>query len=106
MSSKNLKGDVNYAWPTAEVAVMGAEGAVSIIHRKELSEAEEPAGLRARLVQEYEDQLMNPYIAAARGMIDDVIDPAETRPKVIAALEMLANKRDTLPPKKHGSIPL
>ena len=106
MSSKNLKGDVNYSWPTGEVAVMGAEGAVNVIHRKELKESDRPTELREKLVQNYRDQLMNPYIAAARGLIDDVIDPAETRPKIIRALEMLANKRETLPPKKHGSIPL
>ena len=106
MSSKNLKGDVNYAWPTAEVAVMGAEGAVSVVHRKELQESDRPDELRERLVGEYQDRLMNPYVAAGRGMIDDVIDPSETRPKIISALEMLANKREVLPPKKHGSIPL
>ena len=106
MSSKNLRGDVNYAWPTAELAVMGAEGAVNVIHRQELRESEDSGELRAKLVGEYQDRLMNPYVAAARGMIDDVIDPAETRPKIIRALEMLANKREVLPPKKHGSIPL
>ena len=106
MSSKGLRGDVNYAWPTGEVAVMGAEGAVNILHRKEISEAERPAELRARLIDEYRDRWMNPYMAASRGLIDDVIDPAETRPKIIRALEMLSDKRDTLPPKKHGSIPL
>ncbi len=106
MSSKNLRGDINYAWPTGEVAVMGAEGAVSIIYRNEISASDRPAELRARLIQEYRERLMNPYVAASRGLIDDVIDPAETRPKVIRALRMLANKRETLPPKKHGSIPL
>ena len=106
MSSKNLKGDVNYAWPTAEVAVMGADGAVNVLHRKELKESDQPAELRARLVQEYRDRFMNPYIAASRGLIDDVIDPADTRPKLVRALEMLASKREVLPPKKHGSIPL
>ena len=106
MSSKNLRGDVNYAWPTGELAVMGAEGAVNIIHRNELKESANPEELRANLVDEYEERFINPYIAAHRGLIDDVIDPAETRPKIIRALEMLANKRETLPPKKHGSIPL
>ena len=106
MSSKNLRGDVNYAWPTGEVAVMGAEGAVNVVHRRELSEAERPAELREKLIQEYRDRLMNPYAAASRGLIDDVIDPAETRPKIIRALEMLDNKRETVPPKKHGNIPL
>ena len=106
MSSKNLRGDVNLAWPTGAVVVMGAEGAVNILNRRELRESERPSELRAKLVAEYEDRFMNPYVAASRGMIDDVIDPAETRPRVHAALEMLQNKRETLPPKKHGSIPL
>ena len=106
MSSKNLRGDVNFAWPSGEVAVMGAEGAVNIIHRSEIKSADDPEALRADLVRSYEDRLMNPYVAAGRGMIDDVIDPAETRPRIIRALEMLANKRESLPPKKHGSIPL
>ena len=106
MSSKNLRGDINYAWPTAEVAVMGAEGAVNIIYRSDLRSSDRPEELRARLAKEYQEQLMNPYVAAGRGMIDDVIDPPETRPKVIRALDMLANKREFLPPKKHGSIPL
>ena len=106
MSSKNLRGDVNYSWPTGEVAVMGAEGAVNILNRDEIAASDRPEELRAKLVQEYEDKLMNPYVAASRGMIDDVIDPIETRPKIIRALEMLANKRESLPPKKHGSIPL
>ena len=106
MSSKHLKGDINYAWPTGEVAVMGADGAVGVLYRKELEESDRPAELRARLEQEYRDRLMNPYIAGGRGMIDDVINPTETRPKIIRALEMLSNKRETLPPKKHGSIPL
>ena len=106
MSSKNLRGDVNYAWPTGGIVVMGAEGAVNILNRRELNDAERPSELRGKLVEEYEDQFMNPYVAASRGMIDDVIDPAETRPKIHRALQMLANKRETLPPKKHGSIPL
>ena len=106
MSSKGLRGDVNYAWPTGQVAVMGAEGAVSILHRRQIDASDRPQELRLDLEREYEDRLMNPYIAASRGLIDDVIDPTETRPKIIRALEMLANKRETLPPKKHGSIPL
>ena len=106
MSSKDLRGDINFAWPTGEVAVMGAEGAVNIIHRSEIKASDTPDETRKGLVQEYEERLMNPYVAASRGLIDDVIDPAETRPKVIRALEMLRNKRETLPPKKHGSIPL
>jgi propionyl-CoA carboxylase beta chain len=106
MSSKHLKGDINYAWPSAEIAVMGAEGAVNIIYRNEISKSDRPDETRSRLAKEYRDALMNPYVAASRGMIDDVIDPAETRPKIIRALRMLANKRESLPPKKHGSIPL
>jgi acetyl-CoA carboxylase carboxyltransferase component len=106
MSSKNLTGDINYAWPTGEVAVMGAEGAVNIVYRNELRASDRPDDLRAELIKDYEDQLINPYVAASRGMIDDVIDPSETRPKIIRALEMLADKRESLPPKKHGSIPL
>ena len=106
MSSKNLRSDINYAWPTAEVAVMGAEGAVNIIHRSRLRESDTPSELRSELIAEYENQLMNPYVAAGRGLIDDVIEPSNTRPKLIKALQMLENKRETLPPKKHGSIPL
>ena len=106
MSSKNLRSDINYAWPTGEVAVMGAEGAVNIIHRSELNASDRPEELRTKLVKDYREQLMNPYVAASRGLIDDVIAPAETRPKIIRALEMLDNKRESLPPKKHGSIPL
>ncbi len=106
MSSKNLNGDVNYAWPTGQVAVMGAEGAVNIVYRDQIRMDAEPDAKRAELIEEYERLFMNPYVAASRGLIDDVIDPADTRPKIIRALEMLDNKRETLPPKKHGSIPL
>ncbi len=106
MSSKGLLGDVNYAWPTGEIAVMGPEGAVNIIHRSEIASADDPDALRSRLVQDYSDRLVNPYVAAAHGLIDDVIDPADTRSKVISALDMLSNKRETLPKRKHGSIPL
>ena len=106
MSSKHIRGDMNFAWPTAEIAVMGAEGAVNIIFRDEIAAAADPAAERARLVAEYEARFANPYIAAARGYVDDVILPSETRPRLIAALEMLADKRDTNPPKKHGNIPL
>ena len=106
MSSKNLRGDINYSWPTGEVAVMGAEAAVNIIHRSALKDSEDPESLRKSLVSEYKDNLMNPYVAASRGMIDDVITPEETRAKLIKAFRMLRNKRETLPPKKHGSIPL
>ena len=106
MSSKHLRGDVNYSWPNAEIAVMGADGAVNIVSREEIAKSDDPEATRARLVQEYRDKFANPYVAAARGFIDDVIDPRETRLKLIRALEMLQTKRDTLPPKKHGNIPL
>jgi acetyl-CoA carboxylase carboxyltransferase component len=106
MGSKHLRADVNFAWPTAEIAVMGPDAAVNIIHRRRLAEAEDPVTLKAELIEEYKENFANPYTAAERGFIDDVIDPAETRPKLIRALDMLQNKRDTLPPKKHGNIPL
>ncbi|MGK2849845.1 MAG: acyl-CoA carboxylase subunit beta [Candidatus Limnocylindrales bacterium] len=106
MSSKHVRGDLNLAWPTAEIAVMGAEGAVNLLHRDVLAAAPDPAVERARLVAEYQDRFANPYVAAARGYVDDVIKPSETRPRLIAGLEMLAGKRDTNPPKKHGNIPL
>ena len=106
MSSKHIRGDVNLAWPTAEIAVMGPEGAVNIIFRKELAKGNNPDERKAELVAEYREKFANPYIAASRGYIDDVIEPRETRPRLINALEMLSNKRDTNPPKKHGCIPL
>jgi propionyl-CoA carboxylase beta chain len=106
MSSKHIRGDISYAWPSAEIAVMGPEGAVNIIFRKQLAEAEDPEAERTRLVQEYRDTFANPYVAAARGYIDDVIEPHQTRARLIEALQMLQNKRDTNPPKKHGNIPL
>jgi len=106
MSSKHLRGDVNYAWPTTEIAVMGPEGAVNIISREAIAKSENPEETRRMLAEDYRDKFANPYVAASRGYIDDVIDPRETRPKIIRALEMLKNKRDTLPPKKHGNIPL
>lgn len=106
MSSKNLRGDINYSWPTGMVAVMGAEGAVNIIHKRELDQSNDKDELRVKLIKEYEDALMNPYIAASRGLIDEVISPAETRFKIIKALEMLGNKREPTPPKKHGNMPL
>lgn len=106
MSSKGLRGDICYAWPTAEIAVMGPEGATNIVYRAEIAKSEKPEETRERLIQEYRDKFANPYIAAARGYIDDVIDPRETRPKVIKALEMLKNKKVTNPPKKHSNIPL
>jgi len=106
MSSKHLRSDLNLAWPTAEIAVMGPEGAVNIIHRRRLELSENPEAERGLLAEQYRDTFANPYQAAARGYVDDVIDPAETRPRLIRALDMLQNKRDTLPPKKHGNIPL
>ncbi len=106
MSSKHIRGDVNLAWPTAEIAVMGPEGAVNIIFRKEIAEAPNPEAKRAELIALYREQFASPYIAASRGYLDDVIEPRETRPRLINALEMLRNKRDTNPPKKHGNIPL
>jgi acetyl-CoA carboxylase carboxyltransferase component len=106
MSSKHLRGDVNLAWPSAEIAVMGPEGAVNIIFRKELAEAEDPESKRAELVEEYRKKFANPYVAASRGFIDDVIEPSATRARLINALEMLSHKRDSNPAKKHGNIPL
>jgi acetyl-CoA carboxylase carboxyltransferase component len=106
MSSKHIRGDMNFAWPTAEIAVMGAEGAVNIIFKEAIASAEDPAAERRRLVADYEQGFANPYIAAARGYVDDVIRPSETRPRLIGALEMLSNKRDVNPRKKHGNIPL
>jgi acetyl-CoA carboxylase carboxyltransferase component len=106
MSSKHIRSDLNLAWPSAEIAVMGPEGAVSIIFRKELAEADDPVTRKAELVQEYREKFANPFVAAERGYIDDVIRPRETRPRLINALEMLQNKRDANPAKKHGNIPL
>ncbi len=106
MSSKHIRGDWNLAWPSAEVAVMGHKGAVEVIFRKEIAAADDPAALQAKLEQEYRDQFANPYVAAERGYLDDVIEPKTTRPKLVAALAMLETKRDQNPPKKHGNIPL
>ena len=106
MSSKHLRGDINMAYPTAEIAVMGAEGAVNIISRAAISGAEDPAAERARLTGDYEEKFANPYVAAEIGYIDEVIEPATTRKRLIDSLEMLKNKRDHNPPKKHGNIPL
>lgn len=106
MSSKHLRGDVNLAYPTAEIAVMGADGAVSIIFRDALKKATDPVATRAQLNADYEDKFANPYVAAELGYIDEVIEPALTRKRIVDALEMLKNKRDTNPPKKHGNIPL
>lgn len=106
MSSKHIRGDVNYAWPSAEIAVMGAPGAVEIIFRKDLKEAADPAAAREQFIRSYEDRFSNPFEAAARGYIDDVFEPRFTRRRLIRALEMLHTKRDENPRKKHGNIPL
>jgi acetyl-CoA carboxylase carboxyltransferase component len=106
MSSKHIRGDLNLAWPTAEIAVMGPEGAVEIIYRRDLKDAEDAAGLKAELATQYRERLANPYIAAEYGYIDDVIEPRETRARLINGLEVFQNKRDNNPPKKHGNIPL
>ncbi|HET6822354.1 MAG TPA: acyl-CoA carboxylase subunit beta [Anaerolineales bacterium] len=106
MSSKHIRSDLNLAWPSAEIAVMGPEGAVNIIFRKELEKADDPVQKKAELVAEYRRKFASPYVAAERGYIDDVIEPKETRPRLINALEMLSNKRDSNPAKKHGNIPL
>lgn len=106
MNSKHIRADVNLAWPAAEIAVMGADGAVNIIFRRELAQADDPDARRAELVAEYSERFANPYAAARRGYIDDVIEPSQTRPRLINALNMLQNKRDNNPPKKHGNIPL
>jgi propionyl-CoA carboxylase beta chain len=106
MCSKHIRGDFNFAWPSAELAVMGPEGAVQIIFRKEIDAAQDPAKREAELVADYRAKFANPYIAAQMGYLDDVIEPQETRPRVIRAFEMLRSKRETRPPKKHGNIPL
>ncbi len=106
MCSKELGGDITLAWPTAEIAVMGAEGAANVIFRKEIAAAEDPAAKRKEIIADYEKNLCNPYIAASRGYIDAVIVPSETRARLIDTFEMLATKRVSLPPKKHGNIPM
>jgi propionyl-CoA carboxylase beta chain len=106
MSSKHIRGDVNLAWPTAEIAVMGPKGAVEILFKKELDQATDRVAETARRIAEYTETFANPYMAASRGYVDDVIDPRDTRPRLIDALRSLATKRDRNPPKKHGNIPL
>ena len=106
MNSKHLRADVSFAWPTAEIAVMGAEGAVNVVFKKEIEKAADPEARRAELIREYRDKFSTPYAAAERGFIDDVIEPAETRPRLIKALRMLSTKRETIPARKHGNIPL
>ena len=106
MSSKHIRGDYNVAWPSAEIAVMGPEGAVNIVYREEIERADDPEARRKELVASYVERFANPYVAAERGYLDDVIEPRETRPRLIAALRSLAGKRDTNPKRKHGNIPL
>jgi len=106
MNSKHLRADMSLAWPTAEIAVMGSEGAVNVIFRKEIQQASNPKARRAELIAQYDEQFANPYAAAERGYVDDVIEPAETRPRLIQALRMLRTKREQVPPRKHGNIPL
>ncbi|RMG48861.1 MAG: acyl-CoA carboxylase subunit beta [Acidobacteria bacterium] len=106
MGSKHIRTDINYAWPTAEIAVMGPEGAVNILYRRQIQAAEDPEAFRQERIREYEEKFASPYVAAERGFIDEVIEPRFTRPKLIRALELLDTKRDTNPPKKHGNIPL
>lgn len=106
MNSKHIRGDVNLAWPTAEIAVMGSDGAAEIIYAKEIKEADDPAAKLVEKKQEYQELFANPYNAAKKGYIDDIIQPANTRIKLIKALEMLSSKSDSNPPKKHSNIPL
>jgi propionyl-CoA carboxylase beta chain len=106
MSSKHIRGDYNVAWPAAELAVMGAEGAVQIIHRRRLAGARDPEGERSRLIEDFEETFANPYKAAALGYLDDVIEPSETRNRLCKALEMLLDKEELRPARKHGNIPL
>ena len=106
MDSKSVGCDVSFAWPTAELAVMGPEGAVEILNRRELQQAADPAARKAELVEEYTEKYANPYVAAERGIVDAVIDPAETRQKIVAAFRMIENKREELPKRKHGNVPL
>src|SRR5882672_10725723 len=106
MASKHIRTDINFAWPTAEIAVMGADGAVGVLYRREINGAKDQEAARRTRIIELEDKFANPYVAAERGFIDEVIEPAQTRPKLIRALSLLENKRDTNPPKKHGNIPL
>jgi len=106
MASKHIRADLNFAFPTAEIAVMGPEGAVEILFRKELAESSEPEQFKKERVDEFREKFANPYVAAERGYIDEVIEPQFTRLKLIRALELTSNKRDRNPPRKHGNIPL
>jgi len=106
MCAASLRADTTFAWPTAEIAVMGPEGAVNVINRKEIAEAENPIETRKQLVQDYRDKFSNPYIAGARGLIEDVINPSETRARIINSLWNLSTKREVRPKRKHGNIPM
>ena len=106
MNSKHIRGDLNYAWPTAEIAVMGPKGAVEIIFKRQIAEADDPEAAEEKLIDEYRQNFANPYIAAEYGYIDDVFEPRKTREKLIRGLEMLKNKVAHNPPRKHGNIPL
>jgi propionyl-CoA carboxylase beta chain len=106
MASKHIRSDVNLAWPSAEIAVMGAEAAAKIIFRKEIAAAKDPPAEEARKIAEYKEKFYNPWVAASRGYVDDVIEPSETRPRLIRELRLLRTKRDHNPPRKHGNIPL
>ena len=106
MASKHIGADVNYAWPTAEIAVMGPQGAVNVLYDDELEDAEDVEARRQQLIDEYRDAFANPYTAAERGFVDDVLEPADTRPRLISDLELLRGKRKDQPDRKHGNIPL
>jgi propionyl-CoA carboxylase beta chain len=106
MNSRSLRADAVFAWPTAEIAVMGAQGAVNVIHRRAIAEAPDPDERRSQLISEYEERFNNPYLAAERGLVDEIIEPRETRPRLIRTLDVLRTKREVMPPKKHGNIPL
>jgi acetyl-CoA carboxylase carboxyltransferase component len=106
MASKHIRTDVNYAWPTAEIAVMGPEGAVDVVYKRDLDGAENRNAVRQAKIEEFRQKFANPYVAAERGFVDAVIQPKETRKRLIQALEMLETKRDKNPPKKHGNMPL
>ena len=105
MNARGIRADLVFAWPSAEIAVMGAQGAVNIIHRRELAAAADEEGKRSELIADYEKRFNNPYVAAELGLVDEIIEPRETRVKLIRAMEMLRTKRESLPPKKHGNGP-
>jgi acetyl-CoA carboxylase carboxyltransferase component len=106
MNSKHIRADISFAWPTAEIAVMGAEGAVNVIQRKQIEDADDPEAKRAELIDDYQERFSTPYIAAERGYVDDVIEPQDTRKRLVQSLEMLRSKRETIPQRKHGNIAL